>query len=118
MRFDPVSYAMGAKSGGGGGSTGNLFVVTFTVTEEDDELVATADKTYFEIMDAHRGGNVVVFSAEGMMAFPVFGGPSGIECTFTMGIIGEAGGTLSVSTLTYLPNDEILLDYAGATLTK
>ena len=46
MGFDPVSYAMGAKSGGGGGSGGGVLVV------HADEQTMTLDKTWQEIHDA------------------------------------------------------------------
>lgn len=44
MGFDPVSYAMGAKSGGGGGSGGGVLVV--------HDVDGTLDKTWQEIADA------------------------------------------------------------------
>lgn len=44
MAFDPVSYAMGAKSGGGSGSGGGALVV--------HDVNGTLDKTWQEIHDA------------------------------------------------------------------
>lgn len=46
MGFDPVSYAMGAKSGGGGSSGGGVLVVNF------DQQTMALDKTWQEIVDA------------------------------------------------------------------
>ena len=56
MSFDPVSYAMGAKSGGGGGSGGGVLIVTVT-TEGSNRIM---DKTWQEIHDALYNGNTVV----------------------------------------------------------
>ena len=55
MGFDPVSYAMGAKSGGGGSGGGVL-----VVTDGDESL----DKTWQEISDAMHEGKVVVLVYE------------------------------------------------------
>ena len=44
MSFDPISYAMGAKSGGGGGSGGGVLVV--------HDVDGTLDKTVAEIAAA------------------------------------------------------------------
>ncbi len=50
MGFDPVSYAMGAKSGGGGGSGGGVLVVHVVYDQQTE--IATLDKTWQEIADA------------------------------------------------------------------
>ena len=61
MSFDPVSYAMGAKSGGGGGSGGGVLVV-HSIYDEQTETEAL-DKTWQEIHDAALG-QVLILSAE------------------------------------------------------
>lgn len=57
MGFDPVSYAMGAKSGGGGGSTGGGVLIVTVTTEGSNRIM---DKTWQEIHDALYNGNTVV----------------------------------------------------------
>ena len=56
MAFDPVSFAMGAKSGGGG-SSGGVLVVGL------DMQTMTLDKTWQEIVDA--GFAVLPYSEDG-----------------------------------------------------
>ena len=53
MGFDPVSFAMGAKSGGGGGGSGGGVLVVHDVE-------GTLDKTWQEICDAMLSGGAVV----------------------------------------------------------
>ena len=55
MNFDPISYAMGAKSAGGSGS--NVFVVTFTPTATD--FSGTKNKTNAEIYEAWLSGKQI-----------------------------------------------------------
>ena len=55
MGFDPVSYAMGAKSGGGGGSGGGGVLVVHA-----DADTGALDKTWQEIHDATANGQIPV----------------------------------------------------------
>lgn len=66
MGFDPVSYAMGAKSGGGGGGSGGGGGFIIPMNRETGQ----AEVTVQEIIDAAKQGPVLMLEEDGSLNPP------------------------------------------------